>query len=129
MIGIILVTHGRLAPVALEVARRLDQEGVGDVEVIDLRSLMPYDWDCVKTSIKKTGRVLFLNEETEITNFGEHLLRRTIDELFYELKVRPRLLAGKATPGIGLAPSLEYATVPQKTDVDRALRDLLAEAA
>lgn len=122
--GCTVVTHGRLAPIALEVARE-----VGDVEVIDMRSLIPYDWELISSSIRKTGRVLFLNEETEITNFGEHLLRRAIDELFYELKVRPRLLCGKATPGIGLSPNLEYHTVPQKADVERAVRDLLAEPA
>ena len=124
-----VVTHGRMAPIALEVARALAAEGGGDVEVIDMRSLIPYDWDAIKASIKKTGRVLFLNEETEISNFGEHLFRRTIDELFYELKVRPRLLCGKATPGVGLSPNLEYHTVPQKPEVERALRDLLAEPA
>ncbi len=124
-----VVVHGRLAPVALEVAQELSAQGAGEVEVLDLRSLIPYDWERVSASIRKTGRVLFLNEETEITNFGEHLIRRTVDELFYELKVRPRLLAGKATPGIGLSPGLEYATVPQKSDVERVLRDLLAEPA
>jgi 2-oxoisovalerate dehydrogenase E1 component beta subunit len=119
-----VVTHGRMAPIALEVAKEL-----GDVEVIDLRSLIPYDWEAISSSIRKTGRVLFLNEETEITNFGEHLLRRTIDEMFYELRVKPRLLCGKATPGIGLSPNLEYNTVPQKADVERVLRELLAEPA
>jgi 2-oxoisovalerate dehydrogenase E1 component beta subunit len=98
-----VVTHGRMAPIALDVAKELAEKGEGDVEVIDLRSLVPYDWKAVKASIQKTGRVLFLNEETEITNFGEHLIRRTVDELFYELKVRPRLLCGKAAPGIGLS--------------------------
>jgi 2-oxoisovalerate dehydrogenase E1 component beta subunit len=120
-----VVTHGRMAPIALEVARELS----GRVEVIDLRSLMPYDWETIKASIRKTGRVLFLNEETEITNFGEHLIRRTVDELFYELAVRPRLLCGKATPGIGLSPNLEYATQPQKPDVERAVRELLEDPA
>jgi 2-oxoisovalerate dehydrogenase E1 component beta subunit len=125
----VVVTHGRMAPIALEVAREFDKQGIGDIEVIDMRSLIPYDWDAIRASIQKTGRVLFLNEETEISNFGEHLFRRTIDELFYELKVRPRLLCGKATPGIGLAPNLEYFTVPQKSDVERALRSLLEEPA
>lgn len=124
-----VITHARLAPIALEVARELEAQGAGDAEVIDMRSLIPYDWDCLKASIRKTGRVLFLNEETEICNFGEHLLRRTIDELFYELKVRPRLLAGKAVPGVGLCAALENASVPQKPDVEAALRDLLAEPA
>ena len=124
-----VVTHGRLAPVALDVAKALAAAGTGDVEVVDMRSLVPYDLELIKASIKKTGRVLFLNEETEITNFGEHLFRRTVDELFYDLKVRPRLLCGKATPGVGLSPVLEYATVPQKADVERALRELIDEPA
>jgi 2-oxoisovalerate dehydrogenase E1 component beta subunit len=124
-----VITHGRMAPIALEAARAMKEEGSGDIEVLDLRSLIPYDWAAIKASIKKTGRVLFLNEETEITNFGEHLLRRTVDELFYELRVRPRLLCGKATPGIGLSPNLEYFTQPQKPDVERALRELLADPA
>lgn len=124
-----VVTHGRMAPIALEVARELAAAGEGSVEVLDLRSLIPYDWEAITASIRKTGRVLFLNEETEITNFGEHLIRRVVDELFYELKIRPRLLCGKATPGIGLSPVLEYFTVPQKADVERVVRDLLSEPA
>ncbi len=124
-----IVTHGRMAPICLEVARQLKADGQGSVEVIDMRSLIPYDWDAIKASIRKTGRVLFVNEETEITNFAEHLMRRVVDELFYELKVRPRLLAGKATPGVGLSPALEYFIQPQKADVARALGELLSDPA
>lgn len=125
-----IITHGRLAPVALEVANQFSKESKGDVEVIDMRTLIPYDWKTIKESVRKTrGRVLFLNEETEISNFGEHLFRRVIDELFYELEVRPRLLVGKAVPGIGLSPNLEYASAPQKSDVEQALTALLAEQA
>ena len=57
--------------------------------------------------------MLFVNEDTEVTNFGEHLIRRIVEELFYELDARPRLLAGKHVPGIGLSPILEKASVPQ----------------
>lgn len=124
-----IVTHGRMAPICLEVAKNLAEEGRGDVEVIDLRTLIPYDWQTIKSSIRKTGRVIFINEETEITNFGEHLLRRVVDEMFYELAVRPRILAGKAVPGIGLSPVLEYASVPQKSDVEEAISLLLADEA
>ncbi len=124
-----VVTHGRMAPIALEAAKELAASSEGDVEVIDMRTLIPYDWAAIRDSIRKTGRVLFLNEETEISNFGEHLFRRTIDELFYELKTRPRLLCGKATPGISLSPNLEYFTVPQKADVLRALKEVLSEDA
>jgi len=124
-----VVTHGRMAPICLEVARALKASGGASVEVLDLRSLIPYDWEAIKASIRKTGRVIFVNEETEITNFAEHLIRRVVDELFYELKVRPRLLAGKATPGVALSPNLEYFIQPQKADVERALGELLADPA
>jgi 2-oxoisovalerate dehydrogenase E1 component beta subunit len=124
-----VITHGRLAPICLEVAKEFSEEGRGDIEVIDLRSLIPYDWEAITTSIRKTGRVIFVNEETEISNFAEHLLRRVIDEMFYELAIRPRLLVGKAVPGIGLSPALENASVPQKVDVENAIQSLLAEDA
>jgi len=123
-----VVSHGRMALIALEAARELKQEGSASVEVVDLRTLIPYDWETIKASIRKTGRVIFFNEETEITNFGEHLLRRTIDDLFYELKGKPRVLAGKATPGVGLAPALEHATIPERKDIKKALLDLIHEA-
>lgn len=124
-----VITHGRLAPVCLDVAQKFSEDGRADIEVIDLRSLIPYDWNAITTSIRKTGRVLFVNEETEISNFGEHLFRRVIDEMFYELEVRPRLLCGKAVPGIGLSPVLEYASVPQKKDVAEAFEQILSEPA
>jgi len=118
-----VVTYGRMVPVAMQAAEQVAADGV-DAEVIDLRSLAPYDWDAIRASIKKTNRVLFLNEDTEVTNFGEHLLRRAVEELFYELFAPPKLLAGADVPGIGLADNLERASVPQVDGIVAALRDL-----
>ena len=118
-----VVCYGRMVQVCTKAAEELLAEGV-DVEVIDLRSLWPYDWAALTESIKRTHRVLFVNEETEVTNFGEHLIRRTVEELFYELHAPPRLLAGAQVPGIGLADALEQASVPQKSGIVNALRDL-----
>ena len=124
-----VVTHGRMAPICREVAKAFAASGRGSIEVIDLRSLIPYDWNAIKSSVKKTGRVAFVNEETEICNLGEHLIRRLVDECFYELRVRPRLLAGKATPGIALSPNLENFIQPQRPDVERVLGELLDDPA
>jgi 2-oxoisovalerate dehydrogenase E1 component beta subunit len=121
--AVTVVTYGRMVPIALQAAAQLESEGV-DAEVIDLRSLCPFDWDAIKASVRKTTRVLFLNEDTEVTNFGEHLLRRTVEELFYELAAPPRLLAGAHVPGIGLADALERASVPQLEGVVGAMREL-----
>jgi 2-oxoisovalerate dehydrogenase E1 component beta subunit len=123
-----VVTYGRHVHFARAAANKLAGEGI-DCEIIDLRTLFPYDWDAVKASIQKTGRALFVNEDTSVTNFGEHLLRRTVEDLFHELDVAPRLLAGKHVPGVGLAPVLEEASVPQPLDVENAMRALATEPA
>ena len=70
-----------------------------------------------------------MNEDTEVTNFGEHLLRRTIEDLFYSLEARPRLLAGAFIPGIGMADSLEMASVPQLASIVETIREVASERA
>ncbi len=121
-----VVTYGRHVLIAKEVAQSLMQEGI-EVDVIDMRTLWPYDWNLISESILKTRRVIFVNEDTEVTNFGEHLYRRTVENFFYELHARPRLLAGAFVPGIGLADPLEAASVPQASDIYNACKEIVAE--
>ena len=80
-----VVTYGRMVPVAMQAAERARGRGDRGRGHRSADRSHPYDWDAVKASVRKTHRVLFLNEDTEVTNFGEHLLRRTVEELFYEL--------------------------------------------
>ncbi len=122
---ITVVTYGRMVALCRKVADELAAEGI-EAEVIDLRTLHPYDWEGLKESISRTHRALFVNEDTEITNFGEHLLRRTVEELFTTLLAPPRVLAGKHVPGIGLSDSLEKASVPQREDITAAIREICA---
>lgn len=121
-----VVSYGRNVLMCNKVADDLAAEGVA-IEVIDLRSLYPYDWQAIKASVQRTRRVLFVNEDTEVTNFGEHLAYRVTQELFYEIDAPPKVLAGKNVPGIGLHPNLEEHTVPQTHDIEKAVRELLAE--
>jgi 2-oxoisovalerate dehydrogenase E1 component beta subunit len=123
-----IVSYGRTLVESVKAAEQLEQEGIS-VEVIDLRTLWPYDWTHISESIRKTGRVLFVNEDTEVSNFGEHLLRRTVEELFYELEARPRLFAGEFVPGIGLADPLEMASVPQVASIAQRAREIVQERA
>jgi 2-oxoisovalerate dehydrogenase E1 component beta subunit len=87
--------------------------------------LSTYDWQAIKNSVLKTKRVIFVNEDTEVTNFGEHLAYRVSQELFYDLYARPKVHAGKNVPGIGLHPNLEEASVPHKHDIEEAIREVL----
>ena len=121
--SVTVLTYGRNVPMSLAAARELEAEGI-DTEIIDLRSLHPYDWEAITASVRKTNRVLCVNEDTEITNFGEHLIRRIAEELFYELHAPPKLLAGAHIPGIGLADHLEMASVPQKDGIKAAIVEL-----
>lgn len=121
-----LVSYGRHVTTCREVAQQLSEEGYS-IEVIDLRSIYPYDWPLLKSSIEKTGRVVFVNEDTEVTNFAEHLVYRCVQELFYSLLARPKVVAGKNVPGIGLHANLEDASVPQKSDILAAVLETLNE--
>lgn len=122
---ITVVSYGRTLPLCVKAAEQLLTEGI-QAEVIDMRSLWPYDWSLISQSILKTQCVIYVNEDTEVTNFGEHLIRRTVDELFYHLAAPPKLLAGAFIPGIGLAHALEMASVPQLTDIATAIRAVTA---
>jgi len=121
------VTYGRMVRECVKAAEEAAADGV-EVEVIDLRSLWPYDWAALEKSIRKTTRLLVVNEDTEVTNFGEHLIRRAIETCFYVLSAPPKLLAGAHVPGIGLADPLEAASVPQRAGITGAMRELAAHA-
>jgi 2-oxoisovalerate dehydrogenase E1 component beta subunit len=121
-----VVSYGRHVLLCNQIADKLRDEGLL-IEVIDLRSIYPYDWQTVRHSIERTGKVLFVNEDTEVTNFGEHLAYRATQELFFKLLAPPRVLAGKNIPGIGLHPNLEEASVPQLDDIEREIRSVIAE--
>jgi 2-oxoisovalerate dehydrogenase E1 component beta subunit len=124
-----VVSYGRTLPLCVQAADQLNHENDLSFDVLDLRSIFPYDWKAISQSIQKTGRVLFVNEDTEVTNFGEHLLRRTIDHHFYDLLVRPRVLQGKHVPGIGLNQAYEQNSVPQLPGIKQAMAELATEPA
>jgi 2-oxoisovalerate dehydrogenase E1 component beta subunit len=124
-----VVSYGRTLPLCVEAAKLLREEKGVSFDVLDLRSIFPYDWKAISASVMKTGRVLFVNEDTEVTNFGEHLLRRVIDAHFYDLLVRPRVLQGKHVPGIGLNQVYEKNSVPQLPSIKAAMQELAVEEA
>jgi 2-oxoisovalerate dehydrogenase E1 component beta subunit len=122
-----VISYSRMLPLCVQVAEEAAAtEGVS-AEVIDLRTLYPIDMDTLEASLKKTGRLLVVNEDTEVTNFGEHLIRKLLDRCFYHLEAPPVLLAGADVPGIGLAPPLEDASVPQPAEIRARLVSLARE--
>jgi 2-oxoisovalerate dehydrogenase E1 component beta subunit len=124
-----VVSYGRTLPLCVKAADELRASHGWTFDVLDLRTIFPYDWPAIRTSVAKTGRVLIVNEDTEVTNFGEHLLRRVIDDSFYDLLVKPRVLMGQHLPGIGLNQVYEQNSVPQLPGIKQAIKDLSEEQA
>jgi 2-oxoisovalerate dehydrogenase E1 component beta subunit len=124
-----VISYGRTLPLCVQAADEIQRQQGHTFEVLDLRSLFPYDWAAIRQSVLKTGRVLIVNEDTEVTNFGEHLLRRIVEEHFYDLVVKPRIVQGKHLPGVGLNQVYESNTVPQANHVREALQELVKEPA
>ena len=121
-----LVSFGHSFYLAEKAIQNLKSKGDNySIDLIDLRSLYPYDWQTIKKSLQKTGRILFVNEDTEVANFGEHLAYRCTQECFYDLQAPPQVLAGKQVPGVGLHPNLEYATVPQASNIEQEIKQLI----
>ncbi len=117
-----VVTYGRTLPICKKIA----EDHMASIEVIDLRSLYPYDWGAIYKSVKKTKRVIFVNEDTEVTNFGEHLSYRvSTSDLFYRIYAPPKVVAGKNVPGIGLHPNLEEETVPYPEEIEKEINEIL----
>jgi 2-oxoisovalerate dehydrogenase E1 component beta subunit len=124
-----VISYGRTLPLCVQAADEIQRSDGHTFDVLDLRSLFPYDWPAIRQSVLKTGRVLIVNEDTEVTNFGEHLLRRVVDEHFYDLLVKPRVLQGKHVPGIGLNQVYEANTVPQNAQILETMRGLVRDPA
>ncbi len=124
-----VLSYGRTLPLCVQAADEIQKEDGLQFDVLDLRSIFPYDWQAISQSVLKTGRLLIVNEDTEVTNFGEHLLRRVIEDHFYDLLVRPRVLLGKHVPGIGLNNTYEQNSVPQLGSIKKTMLELAREEA
>ena len=117
-----LVTFGALVPRALAAARQAEAEGIR-TEVLDLRSLSPYDWPAVARSVKKTGRALVVHEDNRSWGYGAEIAARIADELFEWLDAPVRRIAALDT-FVGYNPVLENAILPQVSDVLRGIKEL-----
>jgi 2-oxoisovalerate dehydrogenase E1 component len=119
-----VVTYGALVHRAELAAAQLEREGVS-VELIDLRSLSPYDWEAIASSVRKTSRVLVAYEDTRSWGYGAEIAARIADELFDDLDAPVRRVGAMDT-FCAYHPSLENEILPQSEDLVRALRDLAA---
>ena len=120
-----LVTYGALVPRALQAAQTASREKGIEVEVIDLRTLSPYDWETIATSVRKTSRVIVAHEDMLSWGYGAEIAARIADELFDDLDA-PVKRIGAMDTFVAYQPVLEDAILPQPDTVLKAIIDLHA---
>jgi 2-oxoisovalerate dehydrogenase E1 component len=121
---ITLVTYGALVPRALQAAQQAQRQGI-EVEVIDLRTLSPYDWEAIATSIKKTSRVIVAHEDMISWGYGAEIAARIADELFDFLDAPVRRI-GSMDTFVAYQPILEDVILPQPDTILKAIVSLKA---
>ena len=119
-----LVTYGRTVLDALDVAKTMEDEGVS-VEVIDLRTIAPYDEQAVLASVRKTGRAVVLHEAVRAYGTGAEIAARVTEQLFNELKAPVQRIGG-AFSAVPFVSALEQAWIPGKDDIADAIRTTMA---
>ncbi len=119
-----IITYGAVVHRAEVAAAQLDREGAS-VEIIDLRSLSPYDWDAVAASVRKTSRAIVAYEDTLSWGYGAEIAARIADELFEDLDAPVHRVAAMDT-FCAYQPKLEDEILPQTEDILSAVRDILA---
>ncbi|WP_370561406.1 alpha-ketoacid dehydrogenase subunit alpha/beta [Edaphobacter albus] len=120
-----LVTYGAVVPRALQAAQKIHREKGIDVELIDLRSLSPYDWETIAESVRKTNRVIVAHEDMMSWGYGAEIAARIADELFHDLDAPVRRVAAMDT-FVAYQPLLEDVILPQSQDLYEAIEKLAA---
>jgi 2-oxoisovalerate dehydrogenase E1 component len=116
-----VVTFGALVHRSLVAARQVALEGI-EAEVLDLRTLSPYDWEAIAASVRKTGRVVVAHEDSLSWGYGAEIAARVAGELFEHLDAPVRRV-GALDTFVGYHPSLEDAILPQVATLAAAMRE------
>jgi 2-oxoisovalerate dehydrogenase E1 component len=117
-----LVTFGALVQRSMVAARQVSSESGIEADVLDLRTLSPYDWDAIAESVRRTGRVVVAHEDSISWGYGAEIAARIAEELFEHLDA-PVKRVGALDTFVGYNPALEDAILPQVATLAEALRE------
>jgi len=119
-----VITWGAMVHTATEAAEQLGGEGIS-TEIVDLRSVLPWDRDAVLVSVRKTSKALVLHEDTHTGGFGAEIAATIAEEAFEDLDGPVRRITAPDSP-VPFSPTLEKAYIPQVEDVATGIRELAA---
>jgi 2-oxoisovalerate dehydrogenase E1 component len=116
-----VITWGALVQRALVAAHQAEQDGLS-VAVLDLRTIVPFDWDAIAALVQRVNRVVVAHEDQVMCGFGAEIAARIAGELFDHLDAPVRRVAALNTP-VAYSPELEEAILPQPHDILKAIRE------
>ena len=119
---LVVITYGALVQRSILAAQQAEKDGIS-ARVIDLRSIVPYDWDGIAAAVTATNRVIIAHEDQLTCGFGAELAARIGEELFEYLDAPVKRVAALDTP-VAYCPDLEEVILPQSADVLRAIQEL-----
>ncbi|PYR00677.1 MAG: dehydrogenase [Acidobacteria bacterium] len=118
---VIVITWGALVQRSLLAAHQAEKDHIS-VAVLDLRTLVPYDWAAIAAHVKRTNRVVVAHEDQMVCGFGGEIAARIAGELFEHLDAPVKRVGALSTP-VAYCPDLEEAILPQSADVLKAIRE------
>src|SRR5262249_59424429 len=117
----VVVTWGAMVQRCLLAAQQAEKDGIR-AKVIDLRTIMPFDWDAIASAVKATNRVVIAHEDQLTGGFGAELAARVAGDLFEYLDPPVRRVAALDTP-VAYYPDLEDAILPSQSDLVKAITE------
>jgi 2-oxoisovalerate dehydrogenase E1 component len=118
-----VITYGAVVPRALQAVQKLEREHGVKAELIDLRTLNPFDWETIAASVQKTSRALVAYEDTLSWGYGAEIAARIADQMFEHLDAPVRRIAAMDV-FVAYHPDLENAILPQTSDLFQAMKEL-----
>ena len=117
---VVVITYGALVQRSILAAQQAEKDGISAM-VIDLRTIVPYDWDGISDAVTKTNRVIVAHEDQLTCGFGAEIAARIGEELFEYLDAPVKRVAALDTP-VAYCPDLEEVILPQSADVLKAIQ-------
>src|SRR5205823_925926 len=118
---VLVITWGALVHRSLLAAQQAEKDGVS-AAVLDLRTIIPYDWAAIEAHVKRVNRVVVAHEDQLTCGFGAEIAARIAGELFEHLDAPIRRVGALDTP-VAYCPDLEKVILPQSADVLKAIRE------
>jgi 2-oxoisovalerate dehydrogenase E1 component len=124
---LVIIAWGTMVLEACTAAMNSLHDHDGAIEVLDLRTLMPFDEDAIRAAVKEANRVMVVTEETDHTNFGRHIHSWIVQHCFYDLDCTPAFISAIAAPTAPYHPMEENAFYPSAQTIATTIETLLAE--